>query len=224
MPDVGGVASARVSAREVSLRQTRAAVVLRAVAVALALAVAVAVVPLARADVAEPKTGVKFPEKIGELSLLGVGLRTKTILKVKVYAIGLYVADSALAGSLKGLTGANLYRELVWGDFPKEVHLRLVRDVSASQMQESIREALEKADKARVDTFVSYFGDIKTGQEYVLRWAPGGTLETVANGTPKPPIADKNFAAAVFGIWLGEDPIQDDIKRDLVARAPELTR
>src|SRR5256885_3136428 len=167
------------------MRQTTAAVVVLAVACAVTLGLA----PSARAEVAEPKTGVKFPEKIGDTSLLGVGLRTKTILKVKVYAIGLYVADGALAGSLKGLTGANLYRELVWGDFPKEVHLRLVRDVSASQMQESIREALEHADKARVDAFVSYFGDIKTGQEYVLRWTPGGTLETTANGTPKPPIA-----------------------------------
>jgi hypothetical protein len=190
---------------------------------ALALFALLAPVAPARADVAEPKTGVRFPEKIGEMSLLGVGLRTKTILKVKVYAIGLYVADSALP-LLKGKTGADLYKDVVWGDFPKEVHLRLVRDVSASQMQESIREALENADKTRLDTFVSYFGDIKTGQEYVLRWAPGGTLETVASGTPKPPIADKNFAGAVFGIWLGEEPIQDDIKRDLVSRLPELTR
>ncbi len=172
----------------------------------------------ARADVAEPRTGVRFPEKIGETSLLGVGLRTKSFLKVKVYAIGLYIADSALAGPLKDKTGPALYRELVWGDFPKEIHLRLVRDVSASQMQEAIRDALEKADKARTDQFVSYFSDIKTGEEYVLRWATGGTLETIAKGVPKPPIADKNFAAAVFGIWLGDEPIQDDIKRDLIAR------
>jgi len=170
----------------------------------------------ARADVTEPRTGVRFPEKIGETSLLGVGLRTKSILKVKVYAIGLYIADSALAGPLKDKTGPALYRELVWGDFPKEIHLRLVRDVSASQMQEAIRDALEKADKARTDQFVSYFSDIKTGEEYVLRWATGGTLETIAKGVPKPPIADKNFAAAVFGIWLGDEPVQDDIKRDLI--------
>jgi len=169
--------------------------------------------------VTEPRTGVRFPEKIGDTSLLGVGLRTKSILKVKVYAIGLYVADSARA-ALKGKTGPDLYRELVWGDFPKEIHLRLVRDVSASQMQEAIRDALEKADKARTDQFVSYFSDIKTGEEYVLRWAPGGTLETLAKGVPKPPIADKNFAAAVFGIWLGDEPVQDDIKRDLVTRVP----
>ena len=58
-----------------------------------------------------------------------------------------------------------------------------------------------------------------SGEEYVLRWAPGGVLETVAKGTPKPPIADKNFAGAVFGIWLGDHAIQDDIKRDLVSRS-----
>jgi chalcone isomerase-like protein len=178
----------------------------------------------ARADVAEPRTGVLFPEKIGEMSLLGIGLRTKSILKVRVYAVGLYVADSALAGPLKGKTGPDLYRELVWGDFPKEIRLRLVRDVSASQMQEAIRDALEKADKARTEQFASYFSDIKTGEEYVLRWTPGGTLETVAKGAPKPPIADKNFAGAVFGIWLGEEPIQEDIKQDLAARLPGLVK
>ena len=159
--------------------------------------------PARAEDVAEPRTGVRFPGKIGETTLLGVGLRTKSVLKVKVYAIGLYAADSALAGSLKDKTGPALYRELVWGDFPKEIHLRLVRDVSASQMQEAIRDALEKADKARTDQFVAYFGDIKTGEEYVLRWAAGGTLETLAKGTPKPQIADKNFAPRSLDL-LGE--------------------
>ncbi len=191
-----------------------AAVVFSAVTVA-ALVVGLATSAHAQ-DVAEPRTGVRFPAKVGDMSLLGVGLRTKTILKVKVYAIALYVADAALAGPLKGKTAPALAHELVWGDFPKEVHLHLVRDVSASQMQEAIRDALEKADKARTDQFVSYFSDIKTGEEYVLRWATGGTLETIAKGAPKPPIADKNFAAAVFGIWLGDEPVQDDIKRDLI--------
>jgi hypothetical protein len=198
---------------------------LRSIAAVVVAAFLIGFSPYARAeDVAEPRTGVRFPSNVGDMSLLGVGLRTKTILKVKVYAVALYAADAALAGPLKGKAAPALAHEMVWGDFAKEVHLHLVRDVSSSQMQEAIREALEHADKARVDAFVSYFGDIKTGEEYVLRWVPGGTLETIAKGTPRPPIADKNFAAAVFGIWLGDEPIQEDIKRDLVARAPLLTR
>ncbi len=75
-----------------------------------------------------------------------------------------------------------------------------------------------------MDTFVGYFPAIASGQECVLRWTPGGTLETVMAGTPKPPIADKAFASAVFAIWLGEKPIQEDLKKAVVSRAGELIR
>jgi hypothetical protein len=170
--------------------------------------------------VTEPKSGTAFDLKRGDLTLTGVGLRTKTMLKVKVYAIGLYVSDAMLAG-LKAKAGSpELFKDLMWGDFPKELQLKLVRDVTAAQMQEAIREALsaQGMDKARRDAFIANFGDIKAGQEYVLRWAPGGTLETIAVGQNKPSIADKNFAAAVFAMWLGDKPIQEDVKSGLVSR------
>jgi hypothetical protein len=162
------------------------------------------------------------------MSLLGVGLRTKTFMKVKVYAAGLYVADSALAGPLaahKGKLGTPaFYKDLVWGDFDKQIVMKFTRDLSASQIQGAFRETLESAEKARVDAFVGYFGDIKSGQEATIHWAPGGTLEVTVSGLGKPPIADKNFAAAVFGIWLGEKPIQEDIKKNLASRAAELIK
>ena len=186
-------------------------------------------VPLAFSqEVKEPGSGVSFAEKDGSSSLLGVSLRTRTMFKVKVYAIGLYVDDAALAGPLaahKGkTTSPEFYRDLVWGDFGKHVVMKFTRDVSTSQIQGAFREVLPAANKARVDAFVSYFGDTKVGQEYVIRWAPGGVLETTVIGVAKPPIADKDFAAAVFSIWLGEKPIQDDIKKGLVSRAPALLK
>jgi hypothetical protein len=199
-------------------------------AVTLALAAFAALVssPLGAQEVAEPGSGVKFAAREGELSLLGVGLRTKTFLKVKVYAIGLYVGDAALTGPLaahRGKLGTPaFYRDLVEGDFPKEVRLRFVRDVSASQIQEAMREALAGADKSRVDAFAGYFPALKSGQQCVIRWAPGGTLETTTAGEARPPIADKAFATSVFGVWLGPKPIQDDLKKALVSRATELIR
>lgn len=190
----------------------------------LALSLALAAPSLAQ-KVTEPKTGATFEntDKDGWW-LLGTGVRTRTMLNVKVYAIGLYV-DGPTYTRLVSSKGGNvrptpeLYKELVWGDFGKRVELRFVRDLSAAQIQGAFREALPSAAKARVDQFVGYFGDIAKGQDAVIRWAPGGTLETTVAGAAKPPIADKEFAAAVFGIWLGEKPIQADIKRDLVARA-----
>src|SRR6266496_4968090 len=185
--------------------------------------------PLSGQEIVEPKSGAKFPAKVEDKSLLGAGLRTKTFLKVQVYALGLYVADGALAGPLAAYKGQPpgspaFYKELVQGDFPKQATMKFLRNLDAGQIQEAMREALVGADKARVEAFVSYFPAITSGQECVLRWAPGGTLETVVAGTPKPPIADKAFASAVFAIWLGDKPIQEDLKKAIVSRAGELIR
>jgi hypothetical protein len=183
-------------------------------------------VPGGAQEVKEPRTGVVFPVKRDDMTLLGVGVRTKTFLKVKVYAAGLYVADAALAGPLavhRGRTATPaFYRDLVGGDFPKAIVMKFVRDTTASQIRDAFYEALPGVDWARLDLFSSHFGTPGKGQTVVVRWAPGGVIETISAGEVKPPIADKAFAGAVFGIWLGEKPIQEDLKRDLVSRAPQV--
>ena len=194
----------------------------RPAATLLALSLAA---PLVAQDVTEPKTGVTFAEKDGATSLLGVGLRTRTM--AKVYAIGLYVADSALSGPLatyKGKTSSpEFYRELVNGDFRKKVVLKFVRDLSPDQIRDAFRDSLKGAGP-KTDVFVQYFTDVRKGQEILIGWTPGVGLETKASGLNKPPLNDKAFAASVFGIWLGEKPIQDEIKRDLVSRADAAIR
>jgi len=198
---------------------------LASVALLAALAGALAV-PVPAQEVKEPRTGVSFPVKHDGMTLLGVGVRTKTFLKVKVYAAGFYVADAALAGPLavhRGRTGTPaFYRDLVWGDFPKAIVMKFVRDTTASQIRDAFYEALPSIDRARLDLFSSHFGTPRNGQTVVVRWGLGGVVETTSAGEVKPPIADKAFAAAVFGIWLGEKPIQEDLKRDLVSRAAEV--
>src|SRR5919108_1591391 len=110
-------------------------------------------------DVTEPRSGVRFAEREDAMSLLGVGLRTRTFLKVKVYAIGLYVADTALGGPLAGYRGRTtdpaFYRELVWGDFPKQVVMKFVRDTTADQVRDAFYEALPSVDRARLDVFAA---------------------------------------------------------------------
>ena len=194
--------------------------------VALAVLAAALAAPLGAQEVKEPRTGVSFPLKRDEMTLLGVGLRTKTFLKVKVYAAGFYVADAALAGPLavhRGKTGTPaFYRDLIWGDFPKAIVMTFVRDTTPSQIRDAFYEALPAIDHARLDLFSAGFGTPGKGQTVVVRWGAGGVIETTSVGVVKPPIADKAFAGAVFGIWLGEKPIQEDMKRDLVSRAPEV--
>jgi hypothetical protein len=194
---------------------------LAAAAVALSLAA-----PLAAEFVREPKTGVTFAASVGNLSLLGVGVRTKTFLKVKVYAIGLYVAASALSGPLdvhRGTVGSSaFYRDLIAGDFEKQIVLKPVRDLSAEQIQGAFRSHMPSADPRLLDQFVSYFARTKAGQECVLRWAAGGVLETNVAGVAKPPIADRGFSQAVFAIWLGDRPVEDQLRKRMVSRTNDL--
>jgi hypothetical protein len=177
----------------------------------------------------EPKSGAAFAVKKDDLTLLGGGLRVKKmVFTFKAYAIGFYVSDAALAGPLaayKGkTTSPEFYKELQTGDFKKEAVLRFMRDLSQSRIQEAMREALVGAEPKVLDQFISYFPELKEGQECVLRWAPGGTVETVMAGQAKPPIADKAFAERLFGLYVGPTPLQADIKAGVVARAAEVIK
>jgi hypothetical protein len=193
-------------------------------ALAAALLLALAAPALAQDAYTEPRSGVQFPVKRDGMTLLGAGLRIKQIafVKAKVYAIGLYAADSAWNGALAKYKGQPpsdaLYQDLIWGDFPKQLVLRFTRDVGQGRIQSAMREGLQGADPKFTELFVSYFPEVREGQECVLRWAPGGTLETSFAGLNKGPINDKTFAAAVFGVWLRAKPVQDDIKAGLVVR------
>ena len=180
--------------------------------------------PALSQDVIEPKSGAAFAARDGDASLLGAGLRTRTIARVKVYAIGLYVEDAALAGSLKGKAGTpELYRELVNGDFHKKIVMKFLRNVTAEQVRDAFRESLKGAG-GNTEAWTLYFGDTRSGQEYAIAWTPGVGLQTKVAGVDKPALNDKALAAAVFAIWLGAKPIQDDIKKDLVARCPGLLK
>lgn len=197
-------------------------------AAALALALALAA-PAGGQELAEPQTGVRVPLASEGQTLLGVGLRVKKVafVKVKVYVVAFYVSDAALSASLAGARGRpaspELFRDLVWGDFEKRLVLRFVRDLEQEQIQKAMREALAgRTDATLLERFVSYFPELKQGQECLLRWAPGGTLATTMAGQERPPIDSKDFAAAVFGLYLGDRPLQDDIKLALVSRLPSL--
>lgn len=175
--------------------------------------------------VVEPKTGLSFPTSRGRMSLLGVGLRTRTILKLKVYALGLYVSDSALAGPLaghkRGPQAPPFFRDLVRGDFEKALVLTLARDLSAEQIRGTFRRHLPRADPRLREQFASYFDASRAGDTCVMEWVDG-RLETTVRGVRKPPIQSKAFADEVFAIWLGERAAGDPLRRQLVSRTPDV--
>jgi hypothetical protein len=201
---------------------------LAALVAVLALATLVAT-PLVGQEFQEPKSKVAFSIDEGDLVLLGTGLRVKkiTFIKVKVYATGFYVDKSAVDGLLAPFKGKpasdELRTVLQTGDFAKMLVLHFVRNVGAGKIQDAMRDALEEGTDPKVlEQFISYFPEVKDGQRCTFRWVPGGTVETVMAGEEKPPITDAAFAAKLFGLYVGPEPLQDDFKAGFVARAGEV--
>jgi len=158
--------------------------------------------------------GVVMPETVPAagktLRLNGMGLRTKLIFKV--YVAGLYLEnpthDAAAA---------------IASDQVKRVDLRLLRNLSRSQVTEAIVEGFEKNSraqmptlKARLDRFASMIPDVRDGDRLTLTYIPAkGTIVSV-KGTEKGTIEGKDFADALFAVWLGKNPVQGDLKKAML--------
>lgn len=166
------------------------------------------------ADVAAKELdGVTLPDTVTfdgkTMSLIGMGLRTKWV--VKVYVGGLY-AEKPTFNAEKFITS----------DMAKSITLHLVRDVAKEKIVESIQEGFAKNSKeqlaslqGRLDQLASAVPDLKAGQELTLTYLPG--KGTVVGGVGKPTtIEGKDFADALFAVWLGKEPVDSDLKRKLL--------
>jgi len=166
--------------------------------------------------------GVRFESALAAadstLSLNGVGLRTKTFLRIKVYAAGLYLPRTCTDGEV-----------VAAADEPQALRMVFIYDgVSPEKLVESWNEGFEESTdgelgplKERIDAFNSFFtAEAREGDVYEFRYLPGPGLQVVLGGEVKGTIPGLDFKRAFFGIWLGEDPVDDDLKAELLGLDP----
>lgn len=181
---------------------------------------AIAALALNTAQAAEV-AGVKFDDKtkIGSSELVanGAGLRKKAFFKV--YAMALYLpekqveAEAALAA--KG---------------PKRISISLLRDLSAQQFVDALQEgvannhseaemgALKERLKQFSDAMLS-IGEAKTGTTVLIDWLPESGTRLTVNGQAKgKDIAGDDFFKALLKIWIGKQPVQDNLKAALLGK------
>jgi len=206
----------------------------------------VAAVALQSSEVTEPNTQVTFPVELqaaaGPQALAGTGVRTRTMLKVKVYAFGLYLdaagARTALA-PWRGKSAADLgrdqslYNALLKGGFPMTLRLVMTRDVGADQMSEAFNEALgprvAQAEQRgmtggaeALTRFRGFFTDRLTKGTELVFSREGNTLKVSIGGKDAGEIDNGALGWALFDVYLGEKPISPDGKKTVVARLPEI--
>jgi len=162
--------------------------------------------------------GVKIDDKtrVGntDLTLNGAGLRKRVFFKV--YAMGLYVSQkTSNAAALVDQPG------------PKRVAIRMLRDVSADAFNEALAEGIRanhseaeaKALEPRVKelaTIIAGIGEAKKGMAINLDWTGADTQVVVQDKPAGKPIAGQDFYRALLRIWLGDKPVQDDLKKALL--------
>lgn len=71
--------------------------------------------------------------------------------------------------------------------------------------------------RTRQAQFAALFVDVRPGDRYALTCLPGGGTEPSLNGHALGTIPGADFAAALFAIWLGAQPLDGDLKRALLA-------
>lgn len=158
--------------------------------------------------------GVRMPDTVAvegkTLKLNGMGLRKKVVFKV--YVAGLYLETPSPAGEA-----------LIASDQIKRMQLSVLRSLKSKQVTEAIEEGFEKNSKAqmgalkeRLGKFGAMISDVVEGDQIVMTYVPGkGTIVSV-KGADKGVIEGKDFADALFAVWLGPNPVQEDLKKALL--------
>ena len=174
------------------------------------LALALPAVSASAADVA----GVKLPDTVEvdgkTLRLNGAGLRKKAIFKVYVGA--LYVETPSKDAST-----------LLSSDQIKSMRLHMLRDVKGSSVSGAISDGFELNSKAampqlqpRLDQLAKMIPDVSDGETIFLTWIPEKGTQVAVRGTTVGTIEGRDFADALFAVWLGPKPVQDDLKQALL--------
>ncbi|MFV2003814.1 MAG: chalcone isomerase family protein [Gammaproteobacteria bacterium] len=142
------------------------------------------------------------------LQLNGMGYRTKFIFKIYVGA--LYTESRVDSrDAVQALKG------------PKRIVMHMVYDeVSSEKMADAWKEGFEdnnsddqlKKLETRLQTFITYFPDLKEGDVVLLDYVPESGTQVTINGGLKGTIEGADFYAALLDVWLGEEPADDDLK------------
>lgn len=144
-----------------------------------------------------------------------VPLRNAALLRylkfIKAYVAALYLPDGVKS-------------EDVLSDVPKRLEISYLVSIKGPDFDKGAAPVLERNQtpaelarlRGRLDRINAAYKDVKSGDRYSLTYLPGRGTELALNGTPLVVIEGADFAAAYFGIWLGREPIDEKLKRDLL--------
>jgi hypothetical protein len=152
-----------------------------------------------------------------ELVLNGAGVRTRFF--VKVYAAGLYVTEKKTSAT-----------ELLALGGPKRFAMVMLRDVTAAQLSDALNDGFKannspadqeryKAQLGELLAIMNALGGAKKGEVVALDYLSDAGTRVQLNGEARgKPIADEGFYRALLKVWLGDNPVDGDLKKGLLGQ------
>lgn len=145
-----------------------------------------------------------------KLEIKGAGV-LRYMRLIKAYAGALYVlpgtdTEGVLEDTPKRLE-VEYFFALKGKDFGPATYKGLARNISAEEIDRL---------RAKIDYHNSLYVDVKPGDRYSLTYTPGAGTELALNGRPLGVIQGADFAAAIFSLWLGENPYDKRFKNALL--------
>lgn len=161
--------------------------------------------------------GFEQPEHLPEYELFlnGYGIRSKWLMNI--YTAGLYLEKEQLQPSANWAVNA---------DSPMALRLVVMRDNLASErMIAATRQGFAMSNGAQplleaelVQFLTLYKEQVHKGDIFTLIYLPQEGLQTLKNGQLISTIKSLSFKQAIFNMWLGERPIQNRLKENLLRR------
>ena len=144
------------------------------------------------------------------LTLNGLGLRTATAFKVKIYVIGLYLENQSSDPAAIMASGEN-----------KRIIMHFLHKVSSDQLSDGWSEGFAdntgdiSGIKAEIAKFNASMRDVKTGDTIVLNFS-GEKVDVLINDAPIDSIEGESFLQALLAIWLGPKPPNEPLKEGIL--------
>ena len=149
---------------------------------------------------------------IGQEALVIKGAGVLRYLRfIKAYAGALYTQpglspDTVLSDTPKRLE-IEYFHALKGKDFGPATYKGLSKNLDAATIERL---------RSRIDYHNSLYVDVQPGDRYALTYIPGAGTELALNGRPIGVIEGADFAAAIFSLWLGENPYDKQFKNALL--------
>ncbi len=185
-----------------AMRRRIVAASLMILAAAAGLAVEIAGIQMPDTDTVDGKM----------LKLNGAGIRKKMLFKV--YAAGLYLETPS-----KDAAAAISATEV------KSMRLHILRRLKGGQIAEAISEGFERNSKeqlpklsARLEKLKQMIPDVSPDDLILFSNLPGKGIRVTVRGTERGTIEGRDFSDALFSVWLGPNPVQEDLKKALLGR------